>query len=281
MACNITNIFESNCLLVIQDADDNVLAEFNLAEVRIVYGANTFKIKDKDNHIVISIDDLPNINLGIYSTFADLYNFIETERATCICACGGGGGHSAVWGSITGTLEDQTDLQTALNNKQDISLNAYTFRANNTSSNANATNQVFKDIAEQTYTGSIAWTGTTAPSGTTTHSYRWSQVGKLVTLRLTLIYANTGSALTSVVCSLPTDCPTPEAISGSTANGSALYVGSGTLATAILGDGMSPSVNGGISELKINSAGTGYEIKIYRGSAGYRTARAFIQYYAS
>jgi hypothetical protein len=39
-------------------------------------------------------------------------------------------------------------------------------------------------------------------------------------------------------------------------------------------------VNGGISELKINSGGTGYEIKIYRGSAGYRSARAVIQYYS-
>ena len=30
------------------------------------------------------------------------------------------GGSEAVWGSITGTLSDQTDLQTALNNKQDV-----------------------------------------------------------------------------------------------------------------------------------------------------------------
>jgi hypothetical protein len=32
---------------------------------------------------------------------------------------GGGSGGDAVWGSITGTLSDQTDLQTALNAKQD------------------------------------------------------------------------------------------------------------------------------------------------------------------
>ena len=32
---------------------------------------------------------------------------------------GGGGGGSVAWGGITGTLSDQTDLQTALNNKQD------------------------------------------------------------------------------------------------------------------------------------------------------------------
>lgn len=32
----------------------------------------------------------------------------------------GGGSGDAVWGSITGTLSDQTDLQTALNDKQDV-----------------------------------------------------------------------------------------------------------------------------------------------------------------
>lgn len=32
-------------------------------------------------------------------------------------ASGGGGGGDAVWGSITGTLSAQTDLNTALNNK--------------------------------------------------------------------------------------------------------------------------------------------------------------------
>jgi hypothetical protein len=172
-----------------------------------------------------------------------------------------------------------TDWST-FNNKQSTSLSAYSFRANNTNGTANATDNTFKDIAEQVYSGSITWTATTAPSGATNHSYRWSQVGKLVTLRLTLIYANTGVSVTSVTCGLPPDCPVPEIPSGSTANGSALYNGSGTLATAVVGDGMSPSVNGGISELKINSGGTGYEIKIYRASAGYRSARAFIQYYS-
>ena len=163
---------------------------------------------------------------------------------------------------------------------QSTSLSAYSFRANNTNTTANATDNTFKDIAEQVYSGSITWTGTTPPSGATNHSYRWSQVGKLVTLRITLIYGSVGSALTSVLLALPSDLPTPDTISGSTANGSALCVGSGTLATAVVGDGMSPSLNGGISELKINSGGTGYEIKIHRASAGYRTARATIQYYS-
>jgi hypothetical protein len=160
------------------------------------------------------------------------------------------------------------------------SLPSYTFIANNTTATANGTTQTFRDSAQKAYTGSIVWTGTTAPSGTTNHSYRWSQVGKLVTLRITLIYSVAGTALTAVTCALPSDLPAPEAPTGSTANSSYLYEGSGTLSTGVITPGMSATINGGISELKINSGGTGYEIQIYRFAAAYITARATIQYYA-
>ena len=160
------------------------------------------------------------------------------------------------------------------------SLPSYTFIANNTTGTANGTTQTFKDSGQKVYSGSITWFGTTAPSGTTNHSYRWSQVGKLVTLRITLIYSVAGVASQSVVCSLPTDLPTPEIPTGSSANGSFLYEGSGTLSTAITTGGMTSAINGGISELKINSGGTGYEVQIYRTAGAYLTARATIQYYA-
>ena len=157
---------------------------------------------------------------------------------------------------------------------------AYTINANNTNAAASESTQTFRDSAQKAYTGSISWTGTTAPSGATNHSYRWFQVGKLVTLRITLIYATAGAALTSVLCSLPSDCPTPEIPTGSTANSSYLYIGSGTLSTAVTAGGISGTINGGISELRINSGGTGYEILISRFAAGYATARATIQYFA-
>lgn len=44
----------------------------------------------------------------------------ETDTTVTINATGGGGG-SSVWGGITGTLSDQTDLQTALNAKANTS----------------------------------------------------------------------------------------------------------------------------------------------------------------
>ncbi len=42
----------------------------------------------------------------------DIINDLNTAIA------GGGGGGATTWGSITGTLSSQTDLQTALNGKQ-------------------------------------------------------------------------------------------------------------------------------------------------------------------
>ena len=100
-------------------------------------------------------------------------------------------------------------IQTQLSAKQDLSLSAYSFRANNTNATANATDTTYRDAGEQTYTGTASWTGTTAPSGTTNHSYRWNQVGKLVTLRINLSYTVAGNALTLVSMTLPADCPTP------------------------------------------------------------------------
>jgi hypothetical protein len=92
MACNITTISQDNCVLIVEDASNNIIAEFYLNDTKIVYGLTTFTITDNNSRLDISIDDLPNINLGAYLTFADLYDFIQIERANCICPCDGGGG---------------------------------------------------------------------------------------------------------------------------------------------------------------------------------------------
>jgi hypothetical protein len=92
MACNITTISQDNCVLIVEDASNNIIAEFYLNDTKIVYGLTTFTITDNNSKLDISIDDLPNINLGAYLTFADLYDFIQIERANCICPCDGGGG---------------------------------------------------------------------------------------------------------------------------------------------------------------------------------------------
>ena len=61
---------------------------------------------------------------GSNVTFTD--NDTTQVRTIAASGGGGGGGGSTDWGDIGGTLSDQTDLQTALNNKQPLAANLTT-----------------------------------------------------------------------------------------------------------------------------------------------------------
>jgi hypothetical protein len=61
---------------------------------------------------------------GSNITFSD--NDTTQVRTIASSGGGGGGGGSTDWGDIGGTLSDQTDLQTALNNKQPLAANLTT-----------------------------------------------------------------------------------------------------------------------------------------------------------
>jgi len=158
------------------------------------------------------------------------------------------------------------------------SQSAFTMLANNTASTAVPTEQVFKNISEQTYTPTPAWSGTTAPSGTTNHTYIWSQVGNLVTLRINLSYSVAGSALTSVALALPSDLPTPETPSSVTTNLDVVNYGNGVLTTtkAALATPITC-----YSALRLKTLGTPniFEIVIARATGAYQYAYASIQYF--
>lgn len=101
-------------------------------------------------------------------------------------------------------------------------LPAYSFQANGTSAAANSVATYFKDTSG-TYTGTITWTGTTAPSGSTNHSYRWTRIGKMVTLNIMLVYATNGAAITALQIDLPSDCPAPAEPAGLTGASQNMY----------------------------------------------------------
>jgi hypothetical protein len=140
-------------------------------------------------------------------------------------------GAQMVWANDESGSVDTTSLSNRINTKLAISdtsvfqrkqLPAYSFQANGTSAAANGTATYFEDTSG-TYSGSIAWTGTTAPSGATNHSYRWTRVGKCVTLNVNLVYAANGGALTAVVFDLPSDAPTPSEPAGLTGASQNMY----------------------------------------------------------
>jgi hypothetical protein len=153
------------------------------------------------------------------------------------------------------------------------SVAAYSFHANNTSGTANVTDQVFKDLGNQTYAGTITWTGTTAPSGTTNHRYRWVQIGKQVSLTISLNYGTAGSALTAVKLTLPADCPNPTNFATLTAAND--IIGS---AWAFLGTSTTAATTGRVL-LQNNAGNNGFEFNISAASGAYRTSGFTLTYF--
>jgi hypothetical protein len=109
----------------------------------------------------------------------------------------------------------------------DKSLTANSFQANNTPNTANATANTFKDTSG-TYSGTPTWTGGTAPTGLTNAVFSYTQVGKSVTLRITMIYSTAGNTLnTRVQIPLTSNMPTPATPSGYTSTSDIICFGSG------------------------------------------------------
>ena len=170
-----------------------------------------------------------------------------------------------------------SSIQTQINAKSNKSISSYSLLVNNTASTADVTENTFRSPSQQTYTGTITWTGTTAPSGATNHTYNWIRIGNLVTLKITLVYATTGAALTAVNVTLPTDCPAPLKPTGLTAASNNLYTGSGLFANSLTG---TPSASNRVF-LRSNAANNGFEISSNGPSAGYLFSDIIVQYFTS
>jgi hypothetical protein len=138
------------------------------------------------------------------------------------------------WSTFNSKLgaSDTVSLSNRINLKLNIadtsalqrkSIPANSFLANNTSAIANVTAQTFKDTSG-VYSGTLTWTGTTAPSGATNHTYRYTQVGKCVTINISLVYATNGTQITRLVATLPSGAPTPAQPTGLTGASQIIYV---------------------------------------------------------
>jgi hypothetical protein len=131
------------------------------------------------------------------------------------------------------------------------------------------------NINKGTYTGGITWTGTTAPSGTTSHTYNWQKAGNLVTLNVTLFYQNSGTALTSVVMDFMNDFPNPLKPDGLSGASEVLYNGSGDLRQTPTSTGIIPAS----SLLRSNASNDGFQLVITQGSISAKIAKITISYF--
>lgn len=130
------------------------------------------------------------------------------------------------------------------------------------------------DAGQQTLASTISWTGTTAPSGTTNHTYQWTQVGKMVTVRFSLAYSVSGTALTEVLVDFPSDLPAPATVTGIAVTNNA-YTGYGGFLTSIA----NPLVATG--RVGIKSTSGVYQIRCIAASANAAYAQLVVTYWTN
>lgn len=179
---------------------------------------------------------------------------------------------------------DTASLSTRINQRLLISdtsvfdrklIPANSFLANNTAAAANSTATFFKDTSG-TYTQTPTLTGTTQPSGTTNHTYRFSRIGRMVQLTITLNYGTAGSAITAMVLPFQSDFPTPSQPSGLTGASDLLWA-----ANAQFSNSTTTAIHNATSRsyLRRNSANTGFEIVSNFASVAFRTALVHVTYF--
>jgi len=182
--------------------------------------------------------------------------------------------------SDTSTLSTRINTKLAITDTstlQSKSLASYTFIANNTTATANGTAQTFKDSGLKVYGGTLTWTSA-SPSGASNLTYRWSQIGKLVTLRINISYA-TAATLTQLVATLPSDCPSPEIPTGLNAASTILFPVTGYLFTSPTTP--TPTTAAAtIGYLRTNASNNGFEIVLLRGSGSVAAAYILVNYFA-
>jgi hypothetical protein len=140
------------------------------------------------------------------------------------------------------------------------SIPSYTFLANNTTATANAQALPFKDTSG-VFTSSIVYNNGTAPTSGNL-SYRWTRIGKMVTINISLVYANAGSSNTSITIALPSDAPTPTKPTGLTSASNLLYPCYG----GVNGTNQSTLSNSAFRGfLRNNAANNGFEFFVNHG----------------
>lgn len=154
-----------------------------------------------------------------------------------------------------------------------MTLAANTFAANNTGSTAAPTEITYKSVAAATYSGSISFTASVAPSGATTNQYTWQQVGDLVTLVISLKYASAGTSVQAVAMELPGDVPSPVELSGNTAASDRIANGSGWIETT-----SSAAAGAARCYIRRNAGDTAYEMFIQAGASNAAYAQGTVVY---
>lgn len=152
------------------------------------------------------------------------------------------------------------------------------FIANNTAGALAPAEHVFISKSVATLSSTITWTGTTAPSGSTTFEYGFQQTGNRVSFWIAIKYSVAGSALQAVAVEFPGDMPTPYEPVGLTAASEKLYS-----ITGMIDSGSTGSAGVCRAWIRRNAADTNYECFVQTGSGTNNSVLAWFsgQYFTS
>ena len=129
------------------------------------------------------------------------------------------------------------------------------------------------EYPETTYSQTITYTATLAPSGGLTANYRATRVGKCVSVRFNFKNAVAGTGVTVAIIPFPSGLPSPAAITDFNTNNDFIGTGSGVFQTA---------ANSGVaSRVVLRKVTGGYEIHLIASSASYISGIVNFQYFIS
>ena len=132
---------------------------------------------------------------------------------------------------------------------------------------------------EAAYTGTITWTAGAAPSSTANLRQFYTRIGNLVTWQISLTYATTGTTVTNVSLTFPTEFPTPAIPTGFT--GASVKIWPCPLIRCLTTPSGAITTSGGYGIYR-NAADTGFEISGVAFSSGsYRTFQFYGTYFTS
>jgi hypothetical protein len=123
---------------------------------------------------------------------------------------------------------------------------------------------------EAPYTGTDTYTAGVQPSGASTKTQFYTQVGNLVTWQIMITWANTSTTCTNVTLTFPTEFPTPAIPAGFTGASVRLYQ---CMPTRLLASPTGAMINGTTYMISRNAANNGFEIMSTTtfASGSYRT----------
>lgn len=133
---------------------------------------------------------------------------------------------AALTGDVTATSGSNatTIANNAVTTAKMQQVGAYKFLANDTNATANVAEHNYQDESEANITATITFTGTTAPSGASTLTQWFVRIGDTVFYKFFLTYATTGTAITQLTISFPSEFPAPLIPTGLSSGSQYLYM---------------------------------------------------------